>query len=219
MAFEFTDANFKETAIDGGKVSVVDFWAPWCGPCRMIAPIIEELSSEYNGKVTIGKLNVDENPEVASKYGVRSIPTILVLKGGEILDKQVGVTSKKVLAGKIDAALAQGEDKKTGVFEFTDANFKETAIDGGKVSVVDFWAPWCGPCRMIAPIIEELSGEYDGKATIGKLNVDDNPEVAMKYGVRSIPTILVLKNGEIVDKQVGLTSKKILADKIDAALV
>ncbi|MEM6319690.1 MAG: thioredoxin [Bacteroidota bacterium] len=106
MAFEFTDTNFQESAIDGGKVSVVDFWAPWCGPCRMIAPIIEELSEEYKGDAVIGKLNVDNNPEVAMKYGVRSIPTILFLKDGEIFDKQVGVTSKAVLAGKIDAALA-----------------------------------------------------------------------------------------------------------------
>ncbi|MEM1123175.1 MAG: thioredoxin [Bacteroidota bacterium] len=106
MAFEFTDANFKESAIDSGKVSVVDFWAPWCGPCRMIAPIIEELSADYKGDAVIGKLNVDDNPEVAMKYGVRSIPTIILLKDGQIFDKQVGVTSKKVLSEKIDAALA-----------------------------------------------------------------------------------------------------------------
>lgn len=106
MAFEFTDANFKESAIENGKVSVVDFWAPWCGPCRMIAPIIEELSKDYKGDAVVGKLNVDDNPEVAMKYGVRSIPTILLIKDGEIFDKQVGVTSKKVLAEKIDAALA-----------------------------------------------------------------------------------------------------------------
>ncbi len=106
MAFEFTDANFKESAIDSGKVSVVDFWAPWCGPCRMIAPIIEELSKDYTGDAVVGKLNVDDNPEIAMKYGVRSIPTILLIKDGEIFDKQVGVTSKKVLAEKIDAALA-----------------------------------------------------------------------------------------------------------------
>ena len=106
MAFEFTDTNFKESAIDSGKVSVVDFWAPWCGPCRMIAPIIEELAGDYKGDVVVGKLNVDDNPEVAMKYGVRSIPTIILLKDGEVFDKQVGVTSKKVLAEKIDAALA-----------------------------------------------------------------------------------------------------------------
>ena len=103
-------------------------------------------------------------------------------------------------------------------FEFTDTNFKEKAIDTEGVAVVDFWAEWCGPCRMITPIIEELSKEYEGKAMIGKVNVDENPEVSMKYGIRSIPTMLVLKNGEVVDKQVGVTTKQKLVDKIEANL-
>ncbi|MEZ5044202.1 MAG: thioredoxin [Saprospiraceae bacterium] len=101
-------------------------------------------------------------------------------------------------------------------FEFTDINFDTKATEG--VTVVDFWAEWCGPCRMIGPIIEELSTEYENKALIGKVNVDDNPEISMKYGIRSIPTILILKDGEVVDKQVGVTTKKVLAQKIDAAL-
>lgn len=105
MAFEFTDANFKETVLDTEGVAVVDFWAEWCGPCRMIGPIIEELSDEYKGKVKVGKVNVDHNPEVSMKYGIRSIPTILVLKNGEVVEKQVGVTTKKALADKIEAYL------------------------------------------------------------------------------------------------------------------
>lgn len=104
-------------------------------------------------------------------------------------------------------------------FEFTDDNFKVEAVEKGGVAVVDFWAEWCGPCRMISPIIEELSHEYEGKVLVGKVNVDDNPEVSMKYGIRSIPTVLILKDGQIFDKQVGATSKKILADKIERALV
>lgn len=101
-------------------------------------------------------------------------------------------------------------------FEFTDVNFQEEAIQKEGVAVVDFWAEWCGPCRMIAPIIEELSSEYEGKALIGKVNVDMNPEVSMKYGIRSIPTILILKDGEVVDKHVGTTTKKVLVDKIES---
>jgi thioredoxin 1 len=103
-------------------------------------------------------------------------------------------------------------------FEFTDANFNETALSGG-VSVVDFWAEWCGPCRLIGPIIEDLSKDFDGKALIGKVNVDDNPEVAMKYGIRSIPTILIIKDGEVVDKHVGTTTKATLSEKIVSQLL
>jgi thioredoxin 1 len=106
MAFEFTDANFQETALDGGNVAVVDFWAEWCGPCRLVGPIIEDLASDYQDKAIIGKVNVDHNPEISMKYGIRSIPTILILKNGEIVDKHVGTTTKASLQQKIDAALA-----------------------------------------------------------------------------------------------------------------
>jgi thioredoxin 1 len=106
MAFEFTDANFEGAALAEGSVSVVDFWAEWCGPCRMVTPIIDELAGEYEGKATVGKVNVDNNAETSRKYGVRSIPTILVLKDGEIFHKHVGTITKAALAAKIDEALA-----------------------------------------------------------------------------------------------------------------
>lgn len=103
MALEFTDGNFQETVIDSDKLSVIDFWAEWCGPCRMITPIIEDVSKEYDGDVNVGKLNVDENGEVSMKYQVRSIPTILLIKNGEIVDKHVGTISKAKLVEKIEA--------------------------------------------------------------------------------------------------------------------
>ena len=105
MAKTLTDGNFQETVLESEGVAIVDFWAEWCGPCRMIAPIIEELSNEYGDRVVIGKLDVDSNPEVSMKYGIRSIPTILVLKNGEVVDKHVGVTTKQALAAKIEKQL------------------------------------------------------------------------------------------------------------------
>lgn len=101
--------------------------------------------------------------------------------------------------------------------EITDANF-EQIINSDQPVLVDFWAEWCGPCRMIGPVVEELAGEYEGKAVIGKVNVDENPNISAKFGIRSIPTLLVFKNGEIVDKQVGAVPKGVLSQKLDAQM-
>ena len=103
MALEFTDSNFQTEVLDNDSLAVVDFWAEWCGPCRAIAPIIEDLATEYDGAVKVGKLNVDHNQQVSLKYGVRSIPTILFIKGGEVVDKHVGTASKDYLKQKIEA--------------------------------------------------------------------------------------------------------------------
>ncbi|MEM6628677.1 MAG: thioredoxin [Bacteroidota bacterium] len=100
--------------------------------------------------------------------------------------------------------------------EITDANFEETVIKSDKPVLVDFWAEWCGPCRAIAPIIEELATEMDGQAVIGKVDVDQNRKVSSEYGVMSIPTLLVFKDGKVVDKQVGLTSKGVLSQKLSS---
>ena len=86
MALEFTDANFQAEALDSEKAVIVDFWAEWCGPCKMVGPVVEQIAKDYDGKAVVGKLNVDQNPVTAMKYGIRSIPTILFLKGGEIVD-------------------------------------------------------------------------------------------------------------------------------------
>jgi len=105
MALEFTDANFKETVLDSDKVAIVDFWAPWCGPCKMVGPIVDELATDYEGQAVIGKVNVDENSEISMNYGVRNIPTILFIKGGEVVDKVVGAVPKSVLEDKLKAAM------------------------------------------------------------------------------------------------------------------
>ena len=105
MALEITESNFEEAVMKSDKPVLVDFWAEWCGPCKMIGPIVEEMAGEYEGKAVIGKVNVDENQAIAGQFGIRSIPTLLIIKNGEIVDKQVGAVSKDVLTKKLDAQL------------------------------------------------------------------------------------------------------------------
>ena len=104
MALEITDSNFQEILAEGKPV-VMDFWAPWCGPCKMVVPIIDEFATEYEGKVIIGKCDVDENGDVAAEYGIRNIPTVLFFKNGELVDKQVGSAPKSAYVAKIEAIL------------------------------------------------------------------------------------------------------------------
>lgn len=105
MALELNEKNFDEIVVQSDKPVLVDFWAEWCGPCRIIGPTVEELAKEFEGKAVVGKLNVDENISIASKYGIRNIPTLLIFKGGEVVDKHVGVASKNVLAEKLTKQL------------------------------------------------------------------------------------------------------------------
>ncbi len=105
MAIEITDANFEQLVMKADKPVLLDFWAEWCGPCRMVGPVVEELSKDYDGKAVVGKVNVDVNPNISAQFGIRNIPTLLFFKGGQIVDKQVGAVPKSVLEGKLKAQL------------------------------------------------------------------------------------------------------------------
>lgn len=102
--------------------------------------------------------------------------------------------------------------------ELTDQNFEEMVLKSDKPVLVDFWAEWCGPCRMVGPFVEEIAKEYEGKAVVGKLNVDHNPNISMQFGIRNIPALLFFKNGQVVDKQIGAVPKNVLAQKLEAQM-
>jgi thioredoxin 1 len=105
MSVEINDGNFEELVLKSDKPVVLDFWAEWCGPCRMIAPYVDQLSDEFDGKALVGKVDIEQNNDIATKYGIRNIPTVLYFKGGEVVDKQVGMTTKATLAEKLNAIL------------------------------------------------------------------------------------------------------------------
>lgn len=106
MAAEFNESNFESEVMNSDQPVLVDFWAEWCGPCKMVGPLVDEIAKEYEGKAKVGKVNVDENPGISAKFGIRSIPTILFIKGGEVVDKSVGAVPKAALTDKLEAQLA-----------------------------------------------------------------------------------------------------------------
>ena len=105
MALEATDGNFDELVLNSDKPVIVDFWAEWCGPCRMVGPVVEEVGDDYEGMAVVAKVDVDSNPGITAKYGIRNIPTILFFKNGEVADKQVGAVPKSAIVAKLDALL------------------------------------------------------------------------------------------------------------------
>ena len=105
MALEFKDASFDEDVLKSDTPVLVDFWAPWCGPCRMLAPTVDVISEEYEGKVKVGKVNTDENPQIATQHQINSIPTLMIFKGGEVVERLVGALPKEKITEKLDAHL------------------------------------------------------------------------------------------------------------------
>ncbi len=211
---EVTDMNFDQEVLQSDKPVVVDFWAPWCAPCRMLAPIFEQLANQYWDKIKFVKVNVDENPTSAIRFNIQWIPTVMIFKNWQPIQTIVGVRWPEEYQAVFHQVLNENENttsqnnqKKWNIVEIHGiTEFNKTIEDNkDKLIIADFWAPWCGPCRMIAPVLEQIAKDFEDKVLIVKVNVDEpqNQMLAMQYQVSSIPHIEFIKGWMSVNRIIG----------------
>ena len=211
---EANDLNFEEIVKNSDIPVIVDFWAPWCGPCRMLAPIFEKLAKDYEWKVKFVKVNVDENPKTAIEYMVQWIPTVMIFKNWKPVKTLVWVKPENEYKQELDNLLWEKDENnnqektKENNTEWEVLNIYwgdefEEALNkySDKLIIADFWAPWCWPCKMLAPTLEQIAKDYSDKVKVIKINVDEpvNQDLAMQFQVQSIPTIAFIQKDKPIE--------------------
>ena len=201
-------------------------------PAQAFDQTLNQLAKEYAGQLLIVKVQVKDSPASAQRYHISQTPALLAIQNGAILSSAEAVSSHDLiqhaafLAGKgpkpgndrpdpKQADSSQGDNRPRIT---TDATFERDVLQSTLPVLVDFWAPWCGPCRMVAPVMEKWAREYAGRFNIVKMNVDENPRIAARYNIQSIPTMFVVKNGQIVDRWAGALPENALRNRIAAQL-
>ena len=227
-----TDASFERVALQSPIPVVAVFWSPQETPRAQLNALLEQVTHAYSGEATIVKLESADAPDTQKRYDVDSLPQFLFFRGGRLVARARGMPSVEALRPWIEYLLGRGprpvtrkpvraQAPQTGdghPVTVTDTNFEQVVVRAARPVLVDFWASWCGPCRTVAPIVEQLAGEFAGRATVAKLDVDANPATSRRYGVQSIPTLIYYKGGREVDRVVGAGSADVMRQKL-AALV
>ncbi len=209
-----TNVQSIDRVLAAGMPVLLAFWRPATPMTPAQEEGLDHLAQAYAGRAILARVDADAEPELARRFRVGSTPVYVLLRNGKA---ELALASEDA-RDNVDRWMAHFVDGKPQpavkvtssgpaagggqVLTLTDASFQQT-IDQPMAVLVDFWAPWCGPCRMVAPSVEKLAQEYAGRAVVGKLNVDENQATARRFQVMSIPTLLIFKNGQVVDQIVG----------------
>jgi len=194
---------------------------------------LRQIAKNDAGRLLVAKLDADANPQTAKRVS-GSLPALITFRDGQEVARAGGITSATIRE-HVDFLLGRGPRPQerpaasqpaqgaaahapARLIAVSDASFQQEVLESDLPVLVDLWAPWCGPCHMIAPVVEKLAGEYAGRLKVAKLNVDENPATANAYHVQGIPTLLIFRNGRVVDRIVGATPEPLLRGKVDAAL-
>ena len=199
---KLTTENFDQEVLQSSESVLILFWADWSGPSRSIKPAVEEIADEYAGRVKVGELNVDDNPDLSNQYGIQQLPTLLLLNNGSEQTRIEGTTSKEEITQMLDQPQGNASNGSSSspsssatVIEITNENRGEEVDQSSLPVLLEFWAPWNGASVAQKPALEEIASEYAGRLKVGTVNVDDYPEISDNYAVQSLPTFLLISQG------------------------
>lgn len=225
------DASFERVVLQAALPAVAVFWSAHDTPRQRLNDVLDQVAREYAGLALVVKLDAADAPQARARYKVEALPQFLFFRQGKLIARARGLPSAEMLRPWFEYLLGRGprpaqekpgrQETATGAAHplvVTDADFERVVLQSDRPALVDFWASWCGPCRMVAPAIEELAREFAGRAVVAKLDVDANPFTAQRYGVQSIPTLIYFQGGREVERVVGVQPAHVLRQKLEALL-